>query len=132
MGMNPLVSNIFNNILVIYGELITMLPQIGVNMFNGYIVTVPPQTPYMVLNTSQQDFSIEFVEDPQTHEIIYDPYLMEYVDHQDFDPDAFKEEHPIPDGYIDTLPKWYSIKYTYPDFNYIFVRPGLGISIQVA
>ena len=42
-----------------------------------------------------------------------------------------REEHPIPDGYIDTLPKWYSIKYTYPDFNYIFVCPGLGISIQV-
>ena len=94
MGMNPLVSEHFNNILVIDGELITMLPQIGVNMFNGYIVTVPPQTPYMVLNTSQQDFSIEFVEDPQTHEIIYDPYLMEYVDHQDFDPDAFKGRTP--------------------------------------
>jgi mannose-6-phosphate isomerase-like protein (cupin superfamily) len=121
----------FNNILAIVGELITMLPQMGVNLSNSYALAIPPQTPYMLINTMNQDFTIEFEEDPAEQSIIYDPYLMEFEDHQEFNPDEFKETHPVPDGYIDTLPKWYSIKFTYPDFNYIFVRPGLGISIQV-
>ncbi|MHA1821748.1 MAG: hypothetical protein ACTSU2_10745 [Promethearchaeota archaeon] len=61
---------------------------------------------------------------------IYDPYLYENEKHVNIDPDKFREEYTVPDGYIDVLPKWYSIKFTYPDINYIFIRPKLGISIQ--
>ncbi len=53
------------------------------------------------------------------------------VSDKNYDPEEFKSQHPVPDGYIDILTKWYSIKFTYPEFNYIFIRPGVGISLQM-
>jgi len=44
---------------------------------------------------------------------------------------SFITQEITPEGYIDTLPKWYSFKFTYPNYNLIFIRPEFGLSIQV-
>ena len=95
------------------------------------IVTVPPQTPYMVLNTSQQDFSIEFVEDTQTHEIIYDPYLMEYVIIKILIPMLSRKNTQYQMDISTPCLNGIRLNILTPDFNYIFVRPGLGMSTPI-
>ncbi|MFW9820212.1 MAG: hypothetical protein ACFFE5_11435, partial [Candidatus Thorarchaeota archaeon] len=65
------------------------------------------------------------------HEIIYDPYKFEFSKKVNLDSILFEENYNIPNGYIDTLPKWYSFKFTYPNYNLIFVKPEFGLSIQL-
>jgi mannose-6-phosphate isomerase-like protein (cupin superfamily) len=103
---------------------------LGMMTAKGFSIFIQPNVPYQVMNTTLLDIGVLFDEDPRNHEVIYDPYKYEFEDHSDYDPDEFKKANPVPDGYVDTLPKWYSVKYTYPTFNYIFVRPGVGISLQ--
>jgi mannose-6-phosphate isomerase-like protein (cupin superfamily) len=43
----------------------------------------------------------------------------------------FCKKYNVPGGYIDILNKWYSIKFTYPDYNLIYIKPETGISIQI-
>jgi len=73
-----------------------------------------------------------FHQDPERNQVVYNPYLYKDEKHIDFTQNSSKKTILIfhPDGYINTLCKWYSIKYTYPKENYIFIRPKLGISIQ--
>jgi len=124
-------NDIYSNMLGIVGELITSIPQLGIKLKQGWAIQVPPNTPYMIMNTSNSEVEVTFSEDTNQHLVLWNPYLLEKQSHVDFNPDEFKKVHPVPDGYIDTLPKWYSVKFTYPNFNYIFVRPGLGISVQI-
>ena len=65
------------------------------------------------------------------HQIIYNPYAYENSEKINFKPEQFIEKYNIPEDYIDTLPKWYSFKFTYPEYNLIFVRPEFGLSIQI-
>jgi mannose-6-phosphate isomerase-like protein (cupin superfamily) len=120
----------FDDMLVIVGETITRLSQLSIRTLDGMKCTVPPKTAYMIMNTAKVDAIIELTEDPTPQKIIYDPYLYEKEKHVDYNPNEFKKKHPVPNGYVDTLTKWYSIKFTYPEYNLIFVRPKLGISIQ--
>ncbi|MHA1730396.1 MAG: hypothetical protein ACTSU5_00545 [Promethearchaeota archaeon] len=96
---------------------------------------VPRGCPFMFLNVGTVDPapvevhpSREFSGD----EVLYDPYLHEGRERVLVDPEKFRNEHPeeVPPGYVDTLAKWYSVKFTYPDHNRIFVLPGWGISFQ--
>jgi mannose-6-phosphate isomerase-like protein (cupin superfamily) len=75
---------------------------------------VKPGNYYMVINNGKGSIKIKYNKDISRHKIIYD----------------FIEKYNIPRNYIDTLPKWYSFKFTYPDYNLIFIRPEFGISIQ--
>jgi mannose-6-phosphate isomerase-like protein (cupin superfamily) len=120
----------YENIMVIVDTWLGPAPKNGLETPRGITVHIMPNAPYMVMNNSSSDIIISFTVNPAEHQIIYNPYEFEYEDHSDYDPDLFKLKHPVPDGYVDTLPKWYSVKFTYPKFNYIFVRPGLGISLQ--
>jgi mannose-6-phosphate isomerase-like protein (cupin superfamily) len=122
--------NQLNETMVILGDLITRAGHLGIGTNNGYSIRIQPNTPFMVINTSSMDHNITLDANPADLQILYDPYLFENKEQNNFDPEEFKKTHPVPDGYVDTLAKWYSIKFTYKDFNYIFVRPGLGISIQ--
>jgi mannose-6-phosphate isomerase-like protein (cupin superfamily) len=124
-------ADIYRQIMMISDTLLTSVQNIGISSKKGFKVISPAESAYMVMNTSVVDLTLRFSEDPKTHHILYDPYKFEHEDHSDYDPNEFRKAHPVPDGYMDTLPKWYSVKYTYPKFNYIFVRPGLGISLQV-
>lgn len=98
---------------------------------NGNPIEVPYQKNYWIINLSDKDAEIVMKSDSDlNYEVIYDPYLLEHADKRDFDAKEMQKKFGVPDGFIDTLPKWYSIKFTYPNHNLIFIRPGIGISIQ--
>ncbi|MHA1338657.1 MAG: hypothetical protein ACTSRZ_01365 [Promethearchaeota archaeon] len=103
------------------------------NAFDESTIVINPFQEYMFINLNEFPIILSFSEDFTNHDIIYDPYYYEKESHINFNPTEFIKEHPdfpIPAGFIDTLPKWYSIKYTYPSENRIFVRPRVGLSFQ--
>ena len=91
---------------------------------------IKPKTCYMIINNGKTLLNIHYNQDISNHKIIYDPYKYESLQRIYFKPEMFEERYNIPEGYIDTLPKWYSFKFTYPDYNLIFIRPEFGLSIQ--
>jgi len=91
---------------------------------------VKPDNYYMVINKGDAEIEIIYSEDVSKHEIVYDPYRYEDSEKVNFTIEDMKQVYNIPEGHVNTLPKWYSFKFTYPGYNLIFVRPELGISIQ--
>ncbi|MHA1727286.1 MAG: hypothetical protein ACTSWY_00980 [Promethearchaeota archaeon] len=100
------------------------------NLKNSFRIKIGSKLQYMIINLGLLPVELTFSQSPESHEIIYDPYYFEDKKHLNVDPDEFKAVHLVPEGYINALPKWYSVKYTYKDYNLIFVRPSMGISIQ--
>ncbi|MFW9929641.1 MAG: hypothetical protein ACFFD1_09635 [Candidatus Thorarchaeota archaeon] len=96
-----------------------------------WTLNVAPHNFYMIINIGKTLLTIKYNKIVSEHEILYDPYKYENSEKKDFNPDDFIEEFSIPDGYIDILSKWYSIKFTYPKYNLIFIKPEMGISIQI-
>ena len=94
-------------------------------------LVVEPHHYYMVINRKNESINITYDKDISNHEILYDPYKYEKSSKKDFNPDSFKLQLSVPDGYIDVLSKWYSIKFTYPTHNLIYIKPEMAISIQV-
>lgn len=91
---------------------------------------IKPNDCYMLINNGNETLDISYNLDVSNHEIIYDPYKFETLEKKNYTPEDLKKIYKVPDDYIDTLPKWYSFKFTYKNYNIIFVRPQLGISIQ--
>ena len=85
----------------------------------------------MVINNGVSSIEMQYNKDISQHKIIYDPYKYENSKKIYLTPELFVERYNIPKNYIDTLPKWYSFKFTYPNYNLIFIRPEFGISIQI-
>ncbi len=93
---------------------------------------VPSDEYYMIINNSNlSDLEIFYDQDISKHEIIYDPYKFENIEKTALLAKFFIEQYDIPKNYTIILPKWYSFKFSYPDYNLIFIKPGLGISFQV-
>ena len=92
---------------------------------------IKPKKNYMIINKGKKFIEITYNRDISNHQIIYDPYKYENSEKINFKAEFFKRKYKIPEGYIDTLPKWYSFKFTYPNYNIIFVRPEFGLSIQI-
>ncbi|MFX1411311.1 MAG: hypothetical protein ACFFA6_13255 [Promethearchaeota archaeon] len=99
------------------------------NVMNSELI-IKPENPYMIINKAKNPIEILFDRDISNHEIIYDPYKYEHSEKINLKAEFFKRRYDVPEGYIDTLPKWYSFKFTYPDYNLIFIRPEFGLSIQ--
>ena len=97
----------------------------------GSILIIKPENHYMIINKEEYPIEITYNRDISNHQIIYDPYKYENSEKINFKAEFFKRKYKIPEGYIDTLPKWYSFKFTYPNYNIIFVRPEFGLSIQI-
>jgi mannose-6-phosphate isomerase-like protein (cupin superfamily) len=91
---------------------------------------VDPHENYMIINNGWQPIDIDYNLDVSDHQVLYDPYLHENSEKINFTKELFLEKYDIPKNYIDTLPKWYSFKFTYPNYNLIFVKPEFGLSIQ--
>ena len=91
---------------------------------------VKPNDFYMVINKGDEEINVKYSIDISSHIVIYEPYMYESFKKESLDPIQFSKKFNVPDGYIDTLAKWYSIKFTYPDYNLIFIKPKIGISIQ--
>jgi mannose-6-phosphate isomerase-like protein (cupin superfamily) len=94
-------------------------------------LTVKPGNYYMVINNGDSSIEVQYNKDISRHKIIYNPYKYENSKKIALTPELFVERFSIPKNYIDTLPKWYSFKFTYPDYNLIYIRPEFGISIQI-
>lgn len=92
---------------------------------------IKPHNYYMIINNGKKKIQINYNYDISIHDIIYNPYKYEHSKKVDLDPEIFKRLYNIPEGFIDVLPKWYSIKFTYTDYNLIFIKPEMGISIQI-
>ena len=93
-------------------------------------LVIKPNSYYMIINKGKILLNIQYNRDISNYKVIYDPYKYETSQRKLFEPDWFIERYNIPEGYIDTLPKWYSFKFTFSDFNLIFIRPEFGLSIQ--
>ncbi|MHA1672708.1 MAG: hypothetical protein ACTSYI_03690 [Promethearchaeota archaeon] len=117
-------------IYVILDNGIAPVNHMGMRSMEGFLIMIPPNSPYMVINTSESDFRVETDLEWKDQPILYNPYLFENEEHQTVDSAEIIRNFTIPEGYSDILAKWYSIKFSYPDYNYIFLRPGLGISLQ--
>ncbi len=89
-----------------------------------------PNEEFLCVNLSNVPITLKFNIDPSLLKVLFDPYEFENSPFDVIVPEEFKLIHSIPDGYIDVLAKWYSIKFTYPKKNLIFLRPHLGVSIQ--
>ncbi|MFX0034977.1 MAG: hypothetical protein ACFE9I_04965 [Candidatus Hermodarchaeota archaeon] len=100
------------------------------NISNSDLI-IEPNTYYMVINLGKESVELHYNQDISNHKIIYNPYKYEFAKKVNFEPELFKNLYHVPQGYIDTLPKWYSFKFTYPDYNLIFIRPEFGLSIQI-
>lgn len=92
---------------------------------------IKPNSYYMIINNKKKALNIQFSEDISKHEIVYNPFKFESSEKINFEKEFFLSKYKIPDGYKSTLPKWYSFKFSYPNFNLIFVRPEFGLSIQI-
>jgi mannose-6-phosphate isomerase-like protein (cupin superfamily) len=92
---------------------------------------IKPNSYYMVINNGKEVLNINYNKDISNHKIIYNPYKFEFSKKVNLEPEFLKKKYDIPKGYIDTLPKWYSFKFTYPKYNLIFIKPEYGISIQI-
>ncbi len=127
-GTNELVISIndneLNNIFLINGTSF-----ITKNLSTKDLI-IEPHNYYMIINNSKKKIQINYNYDISIHDIIYSPYKYEHSKKLDFDPETFRKVYNIPEGFIDVLSKWYSIKFTYPDYNLIYIKPEMGISIQ--
>jgi len=117
-------SNALKKIFLINGT--TFFTQ-NLSMSN---LVVKPNDNYMVINKGDEEINVKYSIDISSHIVIYEPYMYESFKKENLDPIRFSKKYNVPNGYINTLAKWYSIKFTYPDYNLIFIKPKIGISIQ--
>ena len=118
-------QNELMNILLINGN------SFKVENISQLDLIIKPNNYYMIINNGNNTIELSFNENISDHEIIYDPYKYTTTEKINYKPDDFKQIYSVPEGYIDTLPKWYSFKFTYDEFNLIFVKPEMGISFQI-
>ncbi|MFX1236541.1 MAG: hypothetical protein ACFFAS_11470 [Promethearchaeota archaeon] len=92
---------------------------------------VEPGECYMVINTSR-DITIEirYNRDISPHAIVYNPFEQEFYEKMPLNKDLFTSNFDVPDNYVDVLPKWYSYKFIFANYNLIFIKPRLGLSFQ--
>ena len=107
----------------------------GTNFLTNNISTsdllIKPNDYYMIINNNTEPIEVKYSLDISKHKVLYDPYKFENLKKRNITADEIKDLFNIPDNYIDTLPKWYSFKFTYDDYNLIFVKPQIGISFQI-
>ncbi len=88
---------------------------------------------FMVINLGKSPVKFRLSSQMSEEQVLWDPYVFEHAVPSEINPDNFKRDEtpiPVPEGFESSLPKWYSVKYSYPNHNLIFIRPQLGISFQ--
>ena len=124
LTISPDLNNL-NNIYLING---TKFLTENLNMTDFII---KPDDYYMIINKKDETTKIRYNHDISNHIVIYDPYKYEFSEKTPINSHQFIVKHNVPKGYIDVLSKWYSIKFSYPNHNLIYIKPEMGISIQI-
>ena len=91
---------------------------------------VKPNDCYMLINKSDEKIEVSYSNDFSNHRTIYNPYKFELSEKARIDPGQFIKKFDVPNGFLEVLNKWYSIKFTYSDYSLTYIKPGIGISIQ--
>ncbi|GAB4316731.1 MAG: hypothetical protein Kow0069_19120 [Promethearchaeota archaeon] len=116
----------YSHLAKVVGETFSWgMPPTGLDLESG--------TKLMLLNLGERSpLRLELSRDWGRDVTVFDPYKHEGRARTLVDPKKFQREHVdwVPPGHVDVLAKWYSVKFTYPDHNRIFVLPGWGISLQ--
>ena len=118
-------SNKTKDLLIING------PNFITNGISDSNLIIKPNDYYMIINNGTRQTLIKYNQNISKHNVIYNPYKFENSRKIQLKHTFFEENYDIPEDYIDVLPKWYSFKFIYSDYNLIFVRPEFGISIQI-
>ncbi|MFW9936935.1 MAG: hypothetical protein ACFFD5_04760 [Candidatus Thorarchaeota archaeon] len=118
-------KNILSNIFLING--INFLTE---NLKQTDFIIKPNQF-YMIINKKKDTIKINYSHNISNHKTIYNPYKYEFLEKKAINSQEFIRKKNVPKGYIDILSKWYSIKFTYPNHNLIYIKPEMGISIQI-
>jgi len=117
-------TNHFDNIFLINGN----------NFYSQNLkktnLIVKPNDCYMLINKSDEKIEVSYSNDFSNHRTIYNPYKFELSEKARIDPGQFIKKFDVPNGFLEVLNKWYSIKFTYSDYSLIYIKPGIGISIQ--
>jgi len=92
-------------------------------------LVIKPNDCYMLINKADENIEVSYSNDFSNHKTIYNPYKFELSEKAKIDPVQFVKKFDVPNGFLEVLNKWYSIKFTYPDYSLIFIKPGIGISI---
>jgi len=92
---------------------------------------IKPNSYFMIINIGNEEINVRYNLDVSHLKVIYDPYKYENIKKIEIDPDKIIRLQSVPDGYTEILSKWYSIKFSYPDHNLIYLKPEMGISIQL-
>ena len=117
-------SNRLDNIFLINGNHFYSQNLKQVNL------VVKPNDCYMLINKTDDNIDVSYSNDFSNHKTIYNPYKFELSEKARIDPVKFAKKFNVPNGFLEVLNKWYSIKFTYSDYNLIYVKQGIGISIQ--
>lgn len=118
-------TNNFNRIFLINGT------KFLTENLNKRDFIIKPNQYYMLINKKDETIKITYNYDISNHKVIYNPYKYEFSEKTPINSHQFIIKHNIAKGYIDVLSKWYSIKFTYPNHNLIYIKPEMGISIQI-
>lgn len=118
------------SVLAIVDDVIAPVNHMGLRASDGYMLLIPPNAAFMVMNLTNDVIEVETKGEESDFKLLYDPYLLEGKPHDKIDPEQIVAQFSVPSGYHDILAKWYSVKFSYPTYNLIFLRPGLGISLQ--
>jgi mannose-6-phosphate isomerase-like protein (cupin superfamily) len=115
----------FQNIFIINGS------SFKTEEITSQDLLIEPANFYMIINNGETPIHLQYNKDISNHKIIYDPYKYENSSRTNLALELFLQNFEVPKDYIEILPKWYSFKFTYYDYNLIFVRPEFGLSIQI-
>lgn len=108
------------------GSVLYFYPEIETTME----FTISPNENFMILNFTENELIFSVSKTFSNLFVIYNPYLFENIEKTELNPKNLLKKYEIPQNYLDILAKWYSVKFSYADYNLIFLRPELGISLQ--
>ena len=122
----------WNRILFLHKGRIDWLQKFysGIDNHHQVSIEIDPQSPFMVMNLTQTPLSITTDKNLSGLTVLFDPYIYEHETHENYIPDHFLDRFQIPQGYADSLAKWYSVKFTFENYNLILIRPNTGLSFQ--
>lgn len=120
----------WENLWMIKGNQLNSTLKFNQNIKKSHSIRISSNEFFMLLNLTDLDIDLSFSTNINEFQEIYDPYLYEKSEKITLNPIDMQKIYKTPSNYIDILAKWYSVKFSYKNYNLIFLKPQLGISLQ--